>query len=156
MGKAVEYLVAATCILASRAEMNVSTSMVDDEGIDLVFHRRGGTATLAVQVKSRMSDASITKAGSFMTSVRLQTFDARPDVYLLFVPIDVATATFEFAWLVPSLEYRELAAHDEKRSRLRMAASTRAGSNDKWSGYRVPRTELAGRILSVLQALDEG
>lgn len=41
IGKAVEYLVAASCILASGATLNVSTSMVDDEGVDLVFHRRG-------------------------------------------------------------------------------------------------------------------
>jgi hypothetical protein len=38
MGKAVEYL-------------------VDDEGVDLVFNRRGSSATLAVQVKARMSDS---------------------------------------------------------------------------------------------------
>ena len=36
MGKAVEYLVAASCILATRGELNVSTSLVDDEGVDLV------------------------------------------------------------------------------------------------------------------------
>ena len=33
MGKAVEYLVAAACILSTRGELNVSTSMVDDEGL---------------------------------------------------------------------------------------------------------------------------
>jgi len=38
--QAVEYLIAASCILASGAALNVSTSMVDDEGVDLVFHRR--------------------------------------------------------------------------------------------------------------------
>ncbi len=52
-GKAVEHLVAATCVLASGFQLNVSTSLVDDEGVDLVFHRRGHTATLAVQVKMR-------------------------------------------------------------------------------------------------------
>ena len=57
MGKAVEYLVAAACILSTRGELNVSTSMVDDEGVDLVFHRRDNAATLAVQVKARMSDS---------------------------------------------------------------------------------------------------
>lgn len=39
-GKAVEHLVAATCILTSGLKLNVSTSLVDDEGVDLVFHRR--------------------------------------------------------------------------------------------------------------------
>ena len=54
MGMAAEYLVAAVCILATRGRLNVSTSIVDDEGVDLVFHLRDSTATLAVQVKSRM------------------------------------------------------------------------------------------------------
>jgi hypothetical protein len=65
MGKAAEYLVAAACILATRGELNVSTSLVDDEGVDLVFNRRDSPATLAVQVKARMSDgkAGETRAG---------------------------------------------------------------------------------------------
>lgn len=49
MGKAVEYLVAAACILASRGELGAATSLVDDEGVDLVFNRRGSSATLAGQ-----------------------------------------------------------------------------------------------------------
>lgn len=32
MGTAAEYLVAAVCMLATRGEVNVSTSLVDDEG----------------------------------------------------------------------------------------------------------------------------
>jgi hypothetical protein len=35
MGKAAEHLVAAACVLSTRGELNVSTSMVDDEGVDL-------------------------------------------------------------------------------------------------------------------------
>ncbi|MFF3659105.1 hypothetical protein [Streptomyces olivochromogenes] len=58
MGKAAECLVAASAILATGGELNVSTSLVDDEGVDLVFHRRGSSATLAVQVKARMSTGS--------------------------------------------------------------------------------------------------
>ncbi|WP_431887109.1 hypothetical protein [Micromonospora wenchangensis] len=33
MGKAAERLVAAFCILATRGALNVSTSLVDDEGV---------------------------------------------------------------------------------------------------------------------------
>ena len=36
MRAAAEYLIAATCILATGGELNVSTSLVDDEGVDLV------------------------------------------------------------------------------------------------------------------------
>lgn len=44
MGKAAEYLVAAVCILATHGQLNVSTSIVDDEGVDLVFARPHGDA----------------------------------------------------------------------------------------------------------------
>lgn len=52
MGKAAKYLVSAVCIPATRGRRNGSTSIVDDEGVDLVFHLRDSTATLAVQVKA--------------------------------------------------------------------------------------------------------
>ena len=70
MGKAAEYLIAAACVLSTRGELNVSTSMVDDEGVDLIFHRRDGVATLAVQVKARMSDNKDVQAGSVVAFVR--------------------------------------------------------------------------------------
>jgi hypothetical protein len=84
IGTAVEYLVAATCLLASRGQLNVSTAPVDDEGVDLVFHRRGAPATLAVQVKARTTDGSVIRSGRFHAQVGGQTFRPRPDYYLLF------------------------------------------------------------------------
>src|SRR4051812_26347869 len=75
MGKAVEHLVAASSILSTRGALNVSTSLVDDEGVDLVFHARGSTNTLAVQVKSRMSDSkNLREKGRFVALVRRATF----------------------------------------------------------------------------------
>ncbi|WP_020118932.1 hypothetical protein [Streptomyces canus] len=89
MGKAAEYLVAASSILATDGELNVSTSLVDDEGVDLVFHRRGSTATLAVQVKARMSTGVLVRRGTLMAFVRSQTFQPRSDLDMLFVAVDV-------------------------------------------------------------------
>jgi hypothetical protein len=86
MGKAAEYLIAAACVLSTRGELNVSMSMVDDEGVDLVFHRRDGVATLAVQVKARMSDSQDVQNESMVASVRSQTFRKRADLDILFVP----------------------------------------------------------------------
>jgi uncharacterized protein GlcG (DUF336 family) len=94
IGKAAEYLVAASCILSSGAKLNVSTSMVDDEGVDLVFHRRGGTATLSTQVKARRTTTTTSARGRFIAGVRQQTFRPRPDLYLLFVLVDAEQATF--------------------------------------------------------------
>ena len=77
IAKAVEYLIAAACILSTRGELNVSTSMVDDEGVDLVFHWRDRSATLTVQVKARMSDSKNVQGDSMVAFVRSQTFRPR-------------------------------------------------------------------------------
>src|SRR4051812_7215701 len=78
MGKAVEHLVAASCILSTRGALNVSTS--DDEGVDLVFHARGSTKTLALQVKARMSDSKTLRTKQrFVAMVRRATFPPRED-----------------------------------------------------------------------------
>lgn len=47
-GKAAEHLGAASRILVPRGELNVSTSFVDDEGVDLVFNRLDSSTTPAV------------------------------------------------------------------------------------------------------------
>lgn len=73
LGKAGEHLAAASCIIGSRAKLNVSTSLVDDEGVDLVFHRRGGTTTLAVQVKARMGDSKGVQSGHHRAFLRHRT-----------------------------------------------------------------------------------
>ena len=91
MGKAAEYLIAAACVLRTRGELNVSMSMVDDEGIDLVFHRRVGAATLAVQVKARMSDSQSIQSGeAWWHSFAPRPSRKRPDLDILFVAIDIA------------------------------------------------------------------
>jgi hypothetical protein len=101
-GKAVEHLVAASCILISGLKLNVSTSFVDDEGVDLVFHRRGSPTTLAVQVKSRYASASTTQGGHLLADIRSQTFDPRPDLHILFVCVDEDRGDYGPVWLNPS------------------------------------------------------
>ncbi|MGI5149330.1 hypothetical protein ACQEVC_23725 [Plantactinospora sp. CA-294935] len=119
MGKAAEHLVAAFCILATRGDLNVSTSLVDDEGVDLVFHRRGSTATLAVQVKARMSDSKRIQSEGFVAFVRSQTFVARDDLDMLFVAIDVVHGIVMKAWLVPSKTYASTLGEPNSRGRCR-------------------------------------
>jgi hypothetical protein len=78
---------------------------VDDEGVDLFFHRRDSARTLAVQVKSRMSDSKRLLSGTFIAFVRDQTFAPRPDLDMLFVAVDVPTGAYTAAWLVPSEDF---------------------------------------------------
>lgn len=151
MGKAVEHLVAASCILQTRARLNVSTSLVDDEGVDLVFHARGGTATLAVQVKSRMSDSRVLRRGTFSAQVRSETLRPRADLYVLFVVVDVLAGRFDTCWLVPSADLTTKARRDSL-GRYRFVASPKANSRDQWSSYRLNGPQLAEHILALLAA----
>ncbi len=155
MGKAAEYLVAAACILATRGELNVSTSMIDDEGVDLVFHRRDHTATLAVQVKSRMSDSKRVQAEGFVAFVRSQTFTARSDLDMLFVAVDIERGAVMTAWLVPSHDYAATLSKPNSKGRFKFTASMKSGSKDRWRRYRLTAAELAPRILDRLAELEK-
>ena len=136
-------------------KLNVSTSLVDDEGVDLVFHRREKSTTLAVQVKSRsMATKGISQRGRFYAQVRAVTFRQRRDLYLLFVPVDVAGGTFPFVWLVPSKTFAKRPVNS--RGRRIFNASAKDGSKDQWSKYRVERADLADEILAVIKKLSAG
>jgi hypothetical protein len=150
-GKAVEHLIAASCILASGGELNASTSLVDDEGVDIVFHRRGRSRTLAVQVKSRFDEEGGSKhlheKGRFIGDVRAASFQPRDSLFLLFVAVRSQEADFGPIWLVPSHEFAARAQRVGGSSRqvLRMTASAKPATNDQWREFRLDKEELAPR-----------
>ena len=153
-GKAVEHLIAASVMLASDLQLNVSTSFVDDEGVDLVFHRRESPTTLAVQVKSRSWQTSqMTKRQTFVAQIRAETFRPRRDLYLLAVAVDGRFADYGPVWLVPS---ESLAAklQPNSRNRLRFVASARPSSHDMWSDYKLERSQLSRALLRELGKLE--
>jgi hypothetical protein len=135
MGKAAEYLVAASAILATRGELNVSTSLVDDEGVDLVFHRREHSSTLAVQVKSRMSDGALARTGRVQANVREATFRPRRDLDMLFVVIDPVEGRVndELAGAEPGVPPAGIRA---ERTRPPCVRSVVEGRHDTLSGGR--------------------
>ena len=101
-GKALEYLVAASCILMSGGKLDVSTPLVDDEGVDLVFNRHDRPVTLAVQIKGRSRSAQVALKGRFLADVAERTFVPRAGLYMLYVVYDEVAADYGPVWLVPS------------------------------------------------------
>jgi hypothetical protein len=153
-GKAIELLVAATCILASNLKLNVSVNLVDDEGVDLIFHRRDDPTTLAVQVKGRLLTAkTIEKKEAFRTNIKSATFHPRPGLAMLFVAVDARKGTMPFIWLIPSEEFRAKFAKANTRGRFIFVASTKANTKDRWSQYRCSQAELPDGILAELDTL---
>jgi hypothetical protein len=156
MGKAVEHLVAASCIVATNARLNVSTAFVDDEGVDLVFHLRGGTATLAVQVKHTTTETEKGKRGQLICEVRSETFRPRPGLWMLFVMVDRPNAAILDVFFMSSVDFEHRAnpAGKGKRRKQRITASVKAGSNDKWQAFRLPFTGLPERIIDILKSME--
>ena len=150
MGAAAEHLVAASCIIATRGQLNVSTSLVDDEGVDLVFHRRGSTATLAVQVKARFSDGAAYQERKFMANLRAATFGPREDLDLLFVAIDIERGAVECAWLVPSVDFDARKGSLRTLGTFRFTASMKPGSADQWRPWRLTPAELPWAVIERL------
>lgn len=106
---------AASCILATRGDLNVSTSLVDDEGVDLVFHRRGSSTTLAVQVKARMSTSKRVQREGVVAFVRAQTFRPRDDRDVLFSAVDVDRGAVSTVRLVPSPTFADIVGPADSR-----------------------------------------
>jgi hypothetical protein len=155
-GRAVEHLVAASCVLSSGGDLNASTALVDDEGIDIVFHQRGTPKTLAVQVKSRFIDETGSKLlreqRIFSTDVGEQTFAPRDNLFMLFVVAEAASAEIGPMWFVPRHDFARLANRGTPK-KLRITASMNELSKDKWSDFRLERQDLAPAILARLNKL---
>jgi hypothetical protein len=152
-GKAVEHLIAALSVLGSDGELNAWTALVDDEGVDLVFQLRKQPQILAVQVKSRFTTAKgLAERSKFQTQVRKATFQARRDLYMLFVVADPQKLDVGPLWLVPSNDFARLAKLDS-RKRHKFAASAKKGSGDMWAPYLVAKEDLPERLAAAVAAL---
>lgn len=151
-GKALEHLVAASCVLMSGGRLNVSMPLVDDEGVDLVFNRSDRPATLALQIKGRSRSAEVVKGGRFLADVSRKTFAPRDDLYILYVVYDERTADYGPAWLVPSGELAKRGGRSRRGDALRFQPSIR-GDFNQWREFRCEKQELPTKILDVLDQL---
>ena len=148
IGKSVEHLLAAYCIVTSNGEINVSLPVVDEEGIDLILNLKGKPERLLLQVKSR---TDLTANDSYRTQVREQTLHTRDDVYLLFVNIDTTTASFtNKMWLIPSKDFDRLSTRPNSTSSRRVFQTRFASTSDKWSYYKVDPKQLAQKLVDIL------
>lgn len=152
-GKAVEHLIAALCVLGSNGQLNAWTSLVDDEGVDLVLQRRGQPETLSLQVKSRLTTAKgLAQRQRFQSQVRAATLRPRPDLYMLFVVANPATLDLGPIWLVPSTIFAEMAPTGSN-AKHRFVASAKEATKDRWAKYLVSKSDLPPQLLGALKAL---
>lgn len=153
MGKAVEHLIASMCVLGTGGELNAWTSIVDDEGVDVVLQRRKHPETLALQIKSRFTTAKgIAEKQLFHTQVRKATFQPQKRLYLLFVVVDPAAVALETIWVVPSQKFVK-AAPLTPHEKYKFVASAKLGSKDKWAKYLVAPKDTPHHLLALVKSL---
>lgn len=83
--------------------------------------------------------------------MRFQTFRLRPGLDVLFVPVDNVRGAIENAWHVPSPDLARLHGKPTSKGGLQFSASTKEGSEDQWSPYRLTAAELPARIVERLE-----
>jgi hypothetical protein len=155
-GKPVELFIAAYCMLASRNQLNVATSYIDDEGVDLFVNRWRGKSTLALQVKSKFSDSVEIGRDEFIVNVSRRTFEPRPNYYVVFVLVDLVDeelVRLKPMWLVPSQILGEKSPGSEE---IRFAANlaTVGKGLGQWEEYVVTLEGLPSKILGILDGLE--
>lgn len=146
-GKIAATLTGIACAEGSGGHVNFATPFVDDEGIDLMFFKRGGTNRVVLaQVKSRTMRSKRLAGGGYRAQVRKATFRPREGYFLLFVALDESgTGLHDTLWCVPSLEFA-INVEGQSSERPVFVFQTRFESNDKWKPYRLRLPELPSRI----------
>jgi hypothetical protein len=153
MGKAVEHLVASMCVLGTGGELNAWTSIVDDEGVDVVLQRRKHPETLALQVKARFTTAKgIAESQLFRTEVRKATFEPQKRLYLFFVVVEPKAASLEKVWIVPSLKFVK-DAPSTPSEKYKFIASAKPDTKDRWSKFAVEPADAPQHLLTLVKGL---
>lgn len=149
-GKIAANLVGMACALRSQGEINFASPFVDDEGVDLVFFKKGGSGkAILVQVKSRTIQSKLLSKGTFRVQVRRASFKPRDGYYFVFVALDESgERLLDTLWFIPSLDFAENLAGQTNESVL--VFQSRFTSKDMWEKYRISLEELPQRIAQVL------
>ena len=148
-GKAVEILLAATCIIGSDGELSVSVPIVDDEGVDLIFTPKGGGRSISVQIKSRFT---LTGKGHYRSHIRKKTLAPREDYYIIFAYYDQEKARLgETLWFIPTIDFVEKLKGQRKDRSNFIFQSSFDSPSDMWKPYRRESRKLPEHILRILK-----
>lgn len=149
-GKIAATLVGMACAQGSNGQINFASPFVDDEGVDLIFFKRGGSGkTILAQVKSRTVQSRLLSQGTYRVQVRKASFKAREGYYFIFVAFDqLRKQLSDTLWFIPSTGF-ERKLSGQKNEKV-LVFQSRFNSNDMWVEYRVSLEELPQRISQIL------
>jgi hypothetical protein len=139
--------------LSSNGRLTCYTPNSDDDGIDLIVNPKGTFNPLFIQVKSRFK---LQKTGQFIQNVQEKTFVADKIFYLLLIYFNKETLEIDKLWLLPSLEFQDIAYKQKSGKRYksfyRFSANPRS-NKDKWSMFIVDKADLGKEILHLINGL---
>ena len=149
-GKIAVTLIGMACAQRSNGQINFASPFVDDEGVDLIFFRRGGSGkAILAQVKSRTMQSKSLSQGKYITQVRRASFKPREGYYLIFVALDQPKkGLFDTLWFIPSIDFEKKLVGQKGEKRL--AFHSGFNSKDMWEEYRMSLDELPQRMVQIL------
>ena len=149
-GKIAATLVGMACAQGSNGQINFASPFVDDEGVDLIFFKRGGSGkAILTQVKSRAMQSRLLSQGTYRVQVRRASFKAREGYYFIFVAFDqLRKQLSDTLWFIPSTDF-ERKLSGQKNEKV-LVFQSRFDSKDMWVEYRTSLEELPQRIAQIL------
>lgn len=150
-GQIAAYLVGIACAQGSKGRINFAFPFVDDEGVDLIFFKKGGSGkAILAQVKSRTTQSKKLSQGVFRADVKRASFKPREGYCLIFVAFDQSTGRlFDTLWLVPSIDFRKKLVGQKGKKVL--VFQSRFNSKDMWEEYRISLKELPRQIARLMR-----
>ena len=132
----------------SNGKINVASPLTDDEGIDLIFYKRGQSdKTIYAQVKSRYSSSKRVQKRQLRCQIRRSAFTPRENYYIFFIAFNREAQQIIKVWFVPSLILVEKLKNQKSKNYVFHSGFD---SQDMWEQYRIDLKELPKKILEAL------
>lgn len=139
--------------LSSKGRLTCYTPNSDDDGVDLIINPKGTFKPLFIQVKSRFK---LQKSGQFIQNVGVNTFIANKSFYILFIYFNDITLEIDKLWLLPSIDFKEIAYEKEAgetyKSFLRFSANPKS-DKDRWAKFTIDKAELGEKLLEIIDSI---
>jgi len=93
-----------------------------------------------------LASVNLKNDDNFVKDILQDSFKPSKDFYLVFVNFDdVEQEINDFVWMIPSLEFRDIAEH------LKFEASINTENKNKFSRFLVNKTELGRILLKIIE-----
>lgn len=128
-----EAMAGVQLMLASGGRLTPFRPVADDDGTDLLVLDKATGRVSKVQVKARFAARSLPPA-TVQFDVRLSTFAAQIDNWLLAILVDPVDGAIWSSWMIPSQTLRNIAM--PRGDKLVITPSPTATSRDRYAAWR--------------------